>query len=38
MFSTYTKETKVSLSSPWKTPSFEGNFFPDFREINDTCF
>lgn len=32
------KETKVNLDSPWQTPSFEGNFLPDFRDVTGSGF
>ena len=32
------KETKVSLNSPWATPSFNGNFLPDRRVITENGF
>ena len=32
------KETNVSLTSPWATPSFTGAFLPDSRTITDTGF
>jgi inner membrane protein len=32
------KETKVNLSSAWNTPSFDGAFLPDSRQISDTGF
>ncbi len=30
------KETKVTLKSNWTTPSFDGAFLPDSREVSDT--
>ena len=30
--------TKVDLKSPWTSPSFNGNFLPDTRQINDDGF
>lgn len=30
--------TQVNLSSPWSSPSFNGNFIPDHREVNDKGF
>ena len=30
--------TKVMLKSPWSSPSFNGNFLPDKREINNDGF
>ncbi|WP_200974958.1 cell envelope integrity protein CreD [Echinicola sp. 20G] len=30
--------TEVSLSSPWTSPKFDGNFLPDQREINEEGF
>ena len=30
--------TRVSLRSPWPSPSFNGNFLPDERAISDTGF
>lgn len=30
--------TNVKLNSPWATPSFNGNFLPDEREISDIGF
>lgn len=30
--------TKVQLKSPWSSPSFNGNFLPDKREINNDGF
>ncbi|TGN00427.1 cell envelope integrity protein CreD [Leptospira yasudae] len=32
------KETKVNIDSPWQTPSFEGDFLPDFRDITSSGF
>ncbi len=32
------KETEVSISSSWNSPSFEGAFLPDYRKISDTGF
>ncbi|TGM09632.1 cell envelope integrity protein CreD, partial [Leptospira barantonii] len=32
------KETKVNLDSPWQTPSFEGDFLPDFRDVTNSGF
>jgi len=32
------KETNVSLTSPWGTPSFSGAFLPDEREVTDAGF
>lgn len=32
------KETNVSLRSAWNSPSFEGSFLPDKREINEKGF
>jgi inner membrane protein len=32
------KSTKVSLTSSWKTPSFEGAFLPDTRTIDEKGF
>lgn len=32
------KETKVSLKSDWNSPSFEGNFLPDQRDITPNGF
>ncbi len=32
------KETNVSLTSPWATPSFTGAFLPDQRTVSDTGF
>ena len=32
------KETKVKLNSSWKSPSFDGAFLPDNRDINDNGF
>ena len=32
------KSTNVSLSSTWETPSFDGAFLPDFREITEDGF
>ncbi len=32
------KETNVSLTSPWATPSFTGAFLPDQRTVADTGF
>ena len=29
------KTTRVTMSSPWNTPSFDGAFLPDQREISD---
>ncbi|MEQ6119835.1 cell envelope integrity protein CreD [Reichenbachiella sp. MALMAid0571] len=30
--------TKVQLKSAWNSPSFDGNFLPDSRELNDDGF
>ncbi len=30
--------TKVQVSSAWSSPSFNGNFLPDFREVNTEGF
>jgi inner membrane protein len=30
--------TNVSLKSPWTSPSFNGNFLPDSREVNNDGF
>lgn len=30
--------TTVSIESPWKDPSFNGNFLPDHRDVNDKGF
>lgn len=30
--------TTVSIQSPWKDPSFNGNFLPDHRDISDKGF
>lgn len=32
------KETEVNLSSKWKSPSFDGNFLPDTRNVTDSGF
>ena len=32
------KNTKVSLKSPWKDPSYDGSFLPDGREQTDSGF
>jgi len=32
------KTTKVELSAPWGTPSFDGAFLPDSREVTDEKF
>ena len=32
------KETRIALSSPWKSPSFEGAFLPDNREVSEDGF
>lgn len=32
------KETNVSVTSPWKSPSFDGAFLPVDREVNDKGF
>lgn len=32
------KETNVNVKSSWNSPSFEGSFLPDYREITDTGF
>ncbi|RMF01433.1 MAG: cell envelope integrity protein CreD, partial [Bacteroidetes bacterium] len=37
-FLPFGKETRVSLSSPWTDPSFEGAFLPDERTVNDEGF
>ena len=38
MFSPLGKETNVQLSSPWRTPSFDGAFLPDEREVREDGF
>ena len=37
-FLPFGKETKVNLTSTWNSPSFEGSFLPDTRNINDSGF
>jgi inner membrane protein len=37
-FSPIGKITKVSLKGPWQSPSFDGEFLPDSREISDEGF
>jgi inner membrane protein len=37
-FSPVGKITSVSLSSPWNSPGFSGNFLPSSRTINDSGF
>ncbi len=37
-FLPFGKETNVKLSSPWRSPSFEGSFLPDLRTVNDSGF
>lgn len=32
------KETEVTLTSTWKSPSFDGNFLPDKRNVTDSGF
>lgn len=32
------KETTINISSPWKTPSFNGTYLPKNRTINDDGF
>jgi inner membrane protein len=32
------RTTEVSIQSPWESPSFTGNFLPDWREINQDGF
>lgn len=32
------KESNVSLTSTWNSPSFDGNFLPDTREVNEDGF
>lgn len=32
------RETKVKLSSDWNTPSFDGAFLPDTRDVSDKGF
>jgi inner membrane protein len=32
------KETKVSASSPWSSPSFTGSILPDVRSVGDSGF
>ncbi len=32
------KTTKVTVTSPWKTPSFDGAFLPGDRQVTDTGF
>lgn len=32
------KVTTVDLKSPWKEPSFDGNFLPENRTVNDSGF
>ncbi|MBN8826945.1 MULTISPECIES: cell envelope integrity protein CreD [unclassified Spirosoma] len=37
-FLPFGKETRVTLQSPWSTPSFTGSFLPDQRSIHDKGF
>jgi len=37
-FSPVGKNTNVKIKSSWPTPSFQGNFIPDEKEINDEGF
>jgi inner membrane protein len=37
-FLPFGKETRVSLTSPWTHPSFEGAFLPDDRTVGDQGF
>ena len=37
-FLPFGKETKVKITSPWSSPSFEGSFLPDTRTVNDSGF
>jgi inner membrane protein len=37
-FLPFGKETNVTISSTWNSPSFEGSFLPDKREINAKGF
>jgi len=37
-FSPIGKTTEVNISSPWTTPSFDGAFLPDKRNIDDKGF
>lgn len=37
-FLPFGKETEVSISSPWSSPSFEGAFLPDNRSVHDSGF
>jgi inner membrane protein len=32
------KRTKIDISSPWESPSFNGNFLPDSREVSADGF
>ncbi len=32
------KSTVVNLTSPWKSPAFDGNYLPDNRQVNDSGF
>ena len=38
MFSPIGKVTSVSLKSPWKEPSFDGEFLPEYRKVNESGF
>ena len=38
MFSPLGKETNVELTSAWNTPSFDGAFLPDEREVREDGF
>lgn len=37
-FLPFGKETNVQINSTWESPSFEGSFLPDNRNINDSGF
>lgn len=37
-FLPFGKETNVSLNSTWGSPSFEGSFLPDQRDVQDSGF
>ncbi|TAL62788.1 MAG: cell envelope integrity protein CreD [Bacteroidetes bacterium] len=37
-FLPFGKETNVSLASTWDSPSFEGSFLPDKRDVNEKGF
>jgi inner membrane protein len=37
-FQPFGKRTEVNLSSPWESPSFNGNYLPDSRNVSEKGF